>query len=159
MTIDRANHEAPGEGSDPARQPSHSGGLGVDMLLGIFGAVAGAVLGHLLVFAIATQGFYAIILPGALVGLGCGALSGRRSVALGIICGFLGLAAGIYTQWRLAPFIKDQSLSFYLGHLADVNRMSQIMILIGAAFAFWFGMGRKGGAWIRKRETGTPRGA
>jgi hypothetical protein len=136
-------------------RPGGSGqSLPIDMLLGLLGALIGGVLGYFLVFVIARQGFYAIILPGALLGMGCGALSGRKSVTLGIICGVLGLAVGIYTQWRLAPFIKDESFSFYLSNLLDVNRVSQIMILVGTAFAFWFGMGREGGVWIRKRNTG-----
>jgi len=128
--------------------------LSIDILLGLVGGIVGAVLGHFLVFVIARQGFYAIALPGALLGLGCGTLSGRKSVALGIICGVLGLAVCIYTQWRLAPFIRDESFSFYLTHLLDVNRVAQILILVGAALAFWFGMGREGGAWIKKRQPG-----
>ena len=127
--------------------------LATDILFGLVGAFIGAALGYSLVFIIARQGFYAIVLPGALLGLGCGALSGRRSVVLGIVCGVLSLAVSVYTQWRLAPFIKDESFSFYLAHLLDVNRLTQILILIGTAFAFWFGMGREGGAWIRKRRT------
>ena len=51
----------------------------VGFVLGLGGAVAGAFLGYLLFVAIAGQGFYAIVLPGALAGVGCGALSGRKS--------------------------------------------------------------------------------
>ena len=154
MNTDEASHNT-GLKARNTNRPGGSGqSLTIDLLLGLLGALVGGVLGHFLVFMIARQGFYAIILPGALLGMGCGALSGRKSVVLGIICGVLGLAVGIYTQWRLAPFIKDESLSFYLSHLLDVNRVSQIMILIGTAFAFWFGMGREGGVWIRKRNTG-----
>jgi len=137
---------------NPKRQGGAEQCLSIDMLLGLVGGIVGAVLGYFLVFVIARQGFYAIALPGALLGLGCGALSGRKSAALGIICGVFGLAVGIYTQWRFAPFIKDESLSFYLAHLLDVNRVTQILILLGAILAFWFGMGREGGAWIRKRR-------
>lgn len=145
---------------DNATQQDHARqGLCIDMLLGMVGAIVGAVLGYFLVFVIAREGFYAIILPGVLLGLGCGALSGRKSVALGIICAVMGLAVGIYTQWRFAPFIKDKSFSFYLSHLLDVNRVFQLLILAGTALAFWFGLGREGGAWIRKRKTGSTDGS
>jgi len=156
MTTEDANQDAHSQ-ADITSQPACSGQcLSIDIFLGLAGALAGGVLGYFLVFVIARQGFYAIVLPGALLGLGCGALSGRKSVVLGTICGVLGLALGIYTQWRLAPFIKDSSFLFYLAHLLDVNRLAQILILVGAAFAFWFGMGREGGAWIRKRKTAVP---
>ena len=120
--------------------------------LGIICGVLGLAVG----IYIARQGLCEIILPGTLLGMGCGALSGRKSVTLGIICGVLGLAVGIYTRWRLAPFITDESFSFYLSHLLDVDRVSQLMILVGTAFAFAFGMGREGGVWIRKRNTENP---
>ena len=45
----------------------------VGAVLGLGGAVVGAFLGYLLFVAIAGQGFYAIVLPGALAGVGCGA--------------------------------------------------------------------------------------
>ena len=45
----------------------------VGFVLGLGGAVEGAFLGYLLFVAIAGQGFYAIVLPGALAGVGCGA--------------------------------------------------------------------------------------
>ena len=117
----------------------------VGTVLGLVGAVVGAFLGYLLFVAIAGQGFYAIVLPGALAGVGCGALSGRKSNTLGIICGILGLAAGIVTEWRFAPFIADKSLFYFLTHIHELTRFTQVLILLGAAFAFWFGRGRKGG--------------
>ena len=47
--------------------------------LGLAGGIVGGVLGYLLFMVIVRQEFYAIVLPGALVGIGCGALSGRKS--------------------------------------------------------------------------------
>ena len=156
MNAEATSQDAGSKMENPKRPGGSKQCLSIDMLLGLVGAIVGAVLGYFLVFVIARQGFYAIALPGALLGLGCGALSGRKSVALGIICAVLGLAVGIYTQWRFAPFVKDQSLSFYVAHLLEVNRVTQILILIGMILAFWFGMGREGGAWIRKRKNELP---
>ena len=153
MSAEDASQDTGSVMDHATRQDGSGQGLSIDVLLGMVGATVGAVLGYFLFFVIARQGFYAIILPGALLGLGCGALSGRQSVALGITCGVLGLAVGIYTQWSFAPFVKDKSFSFYLSHLLDVNRVSQILILVGTALAFWFGMGREGGVWIRKKKS------
>jgi len=124
----------------------------VAWLLGLAGAVGGGVLGYSLFVVIVRQGFYAIVLPGALAGVGCGVLSGRKSNTLGIICGILGLIAGILAEWRFAPFIADKSLFYFLTHIHELPRFTQGLILLGAAFAFWFGRGRKGGAWLRREK-------
>ncbi len=124
----------------------------VGIVLGLGGAVVGAFLGYLLFVAIAGQGFYAIVLPGALAGVGCGALSGRKSTGLGTVCAILGLAAGIFAEWRFAPFIVDKSLFYFLRHIHELTRFTQVLILLGAVFAFWFGRGRKTGAWVRAQK-------
>ena len=126
------------------------------IVLGVVGALVGGAVGHFLFLAMATRGYYAMVLPGSLVGLGCGLLSGRRSVPLGIACGALGLVVSIFTEWRHAPFVRDTSLSFFLKHLHKLSGVSLIMILVGAAFAFWFGLGRTGGIWFRRRKRAEP---
>ena len=122
--------------------------------LGIGGGVVGAVLGYFLFVALAGQGFYAIVLPGALAGLGCGALSGRKSNLLGIICVIIALIAGILSEWRMAPFLADRSLRYFLAHLHQLRGFTHFLILLGGFCAFWFGRGRAGGAWLRRQEAG-----
>lgn len=124
----------------------------IDLTLGVLGATGGAILGHYLFGWIASQGLYAIALPGALTGLGCGALSGRRSIPLGILSGILGLIVGVYTEWRAFPFIADDSLSYFLAHLHDITGLGKIAIILGAILACWFGIGRERGTWPRRRS-------
>ena len=119
-------------------------------LVGLVGGIGGGVLGYFLFMVIVRQGFYAIVLPGALVGIGCGALSGRKSSGLGIVCAVLGLAAGIFAEWRFAPFAEDESLSFFLTHFHRNSGVTLVLIAIGAVCAFYFGRGRDGGGWLRK---------
>ncbi|MHC4168206.1 MAG: hypothetical protein ACYSWQ_14715 [Planctomycetota bacterium] len=123
-----------------------------DIALGGVGGLFGGCLGIFLFSLIAKEGFYAIALPGALVGLGCGCLSGRKSLFLGILCAVLGLLVGIVTEWRFAPFVKDDSFSFFLLHLHKLARVTQILISLGALLAFWFGRGREGGVWPRRKR-------
>lgn len=123
-----------------------------DLVLGAAGGLIGAVTGYFLFFAIARQGFYAIILPGALAGIGCGGFSGRKSLPLGVACAVLGIFAGILAEWRFAPFVADRSFLFFMSHLGELPRFTQVLILVGAFFAFWFGRGREGGAWLRKQS-------
>lgn len=130
--------------------------VNTDFLLGLVGGAAGGILGYFLFFLIARQGFYAIALPGALVGLGCGAMSGRSSTVLGIVSAVAGLLLGIVTEWRFAPFIADKSLLYFVKHLHTLPSVTQILILAGVFLAFWFGRGRRGGVWLRKRKTTQP---
>jgi len=140
------------EGQSNARELAGNGCPVVGTVLGLGGALVGAFLGYLLFVAIAGQGFYAIVLPGALAGVGCGALSGRKSTGLGIVCAILGLAAGIFAEWRFAPFIADNSLFYFLTHIHELTRFTQVLILLGAAFAFWFGRGRKSRTEVQKQK-------
>lgn len=122
-----------------------------DIALGVLGAIAGAFLGFYLFQVIAGQGLYAIILPGALAGLGCGSFSRHRSVSLAVVCSVVGAIAGILAEWQFAPFIKDDSLVYFLSHLHDLKRSTQFLIVVGGVMAFWFGLGRSSGAWLRKQ--------
>ena len=110
---------------------------------GLFGAVLGGALGYYAFFWMVRQGFYALILPGTLVGVGFGLLSRRESVTGGILCGVFAAALGVFAEWRFAPFLEDDRLVFFLTHLYQLRPVTMIMIALGGLFAFWFGRGRK----------------
>ncbi|MEQ1824915.1 MAG: hypothetical protein ABL921_03185 [Pirellula sp.] len=131
--------------------PVHPSPPLLDIALGSLGGIAGACLGYVLFQAIVSQGFYALVLPGVLTGIGCGSLSGRRSITLGIASAVIGMLAGIFTEWRFAPFTEDSSIAFFISHLHRLTSFTQFLIVIGGILAFWFGMGRTGGAWPRKQ--------
>jgi hypothetical protein len=123
-----------------------------DWWLAFGGAIAGALVGYLGFLALMELhvGLYPLVLPGALLGIGAGGLSGHKSNALAVVCGLAGAAAGMLVDWHWAPFIKDPSFNFYLAHLSDVHRAGQFSIVAGAVFAAWFGRGREGGVWPRR---------
>ena len=124
-------------------------------LLGIVGGLVGGALGYFAFIFLARQGFYAMMLPGTLLGLGCGILSGVRSNVLGILCGLLAVLLGIFTEWRFAPFIDDKSFAFFITHVNDLRSMTLIMISAGGLLAYWLGKGREGRARIRRSESVT----
>jgi hypothetical protein len=107
------------------------------MLLGLLGAALGGLIGYCAFFWIAQQGFYALVLPGGLLGLGAGFWVRSRSIPLAIICGFLALALGLFAEWRIAPFVKDGSLAYFLAHAYQLKPITLIMILAGAFLGFW----------------------
>ena len=108
-------------------------------LLALAGAVVGGAIGSWLFLWLVTQGLYGLALPGALLGLGCGYGVPRRSLAAGALCGFAALILGVYCEWR---FAGDPSFGHFVRHIADTAIATKLMIVLGAGFAFWFGLGR-----------------
>src|SRR2546423_14959482 len=84
--------------------------------LGVIGGIVGGVFGYVLFFWIIRQGFYALVLPGASIGLGCGLLARHRSVPRGIACALAALGLGLYTEWKFAPFVTDVRFSYLATH-------------------------------------------
>ena len=123
-------------------------------LLGIVGGIVGGAIGYFAFSLIASQGFYAIVLPGALLGLGCGRLSGIQSNALGVVCGLVALLLGFFTEWRFAPFIVDGSFAYFITHVHNLKSITLIMIAAGGFCGFWFGKGRAPGVGPRRSESG-----
>ncbi|NND98344.1 MAG: hypothetical protein HKN47_13565 [Pirellulaceae bacterium] len=117
----------------------------VNFALGIVGMTIGGVVGYYVFDFAMDQGFYALAVPGTLLGLGCGLFSRIHSRALGVICAVAALLLSIFIEWQLAPFIADDSFGYFVTHLHQCRTMTLIMIAIGTAAGFWFGMGRHSG--------------
>jgi hypothetical protein len=111
----------------------------VGNLLSFVGAVAGGVLGYYTFRWIYDHGFYGMMIPGALLGLGCGILAPGRSHLRGLLCAVAAVALSLFTEWKTRPFIKDGSLDFFLKNIPSLNPMALVMIVAGAFFAYWLG--------------------
>ena len=111
--------------------------------LGWAGALAGGVLGYLGFEWALGQGFYALMLPGVLIGFAGGFFLRMRSWLQASICGVAALGAGLYTEWAFDPFVSDPSFGFFLRHVGDLSGVTQLMIAVGAAVAFHLGLGRR----------------
>jgi len=107
--------------------------------LGLIGAVLGGVVGYFAFVWILKQGFYAGVLPGAMIGIGCGMLARHPSLLRGVLCGLAGLAFGFWCEWKTAPFKKDESLDFFLRHIPDLSPVAIIMIALGGLVSYWSG--------------------
>lgn len=107
-----------------------------DDVLVLLGAAVGGVLGYVAFFWIARQGFYGVMLPGGLLGLGAGIFK-TRSRAVPVLCGLSALALGLFTEWRFAPFIADESLAYFLSHIHQLKLLTLLMIIVGTLIGFW----------------------
>lgn len=110
-----------------------------DDLGGAIGALVGGTLGYYTFALLLRQGFYGMMIPGALLGLGCSLGARRPSPARGAACGVAALALGLFAEWRLRPFNADPSLRYFLAHLGDLTGLAMLMIAAGAGFAYWLG--------------------
>jgi hypothetical protein len=111
----------------------------ISTTLGVIGGIVGGVSGFVLFFWIANQGLYALVLPGAAVGMGCGLLARHRSVARGIACALGALGLGLYTEWKFMPFVADDRFPYMVLHFYSLKPITLIMIALGAALAYYLG--------------------
>jgi hypothetical protein len=111
-------------------------------MLVLIGAVAGGLVGYFGFLWIARQGFYALVLPGGLLGVGA-SLFAYRSTALCFVCGLLALALGVLAEWQFAPFIRDGSFGYFVTHIHQLKLITLIMIAAGAFLGFWAPFSRR----------------
>jgi hypothetical protein len=109
---------------------------------GLLGALAGGGLGYFGFVWGCRQGLYAMVLPGALLGLGGGLWVRDRSILRAALCGMAALALSLFAEWRLFPFVHDQSLAYFLAHLHQLRGLTMIMVAAGSAAAFWLSLGK-----------------
>jgi hypothetical protein len=109
----------------------------ISNLLGLVGATIGGVLGFYTFGWIFAQGYYGLMIPGALLGLGCSLLAQHPSTIRGIVCGVAALCLGLFTEWHFRPFAADESLSYFLKNLSGLTPVTLLMLGVGAIIAFW----------------------
>jgi F0F1-type ATP synthase assembly protein I len=117
---------------------SKSDAPGLNAALTLAAATAGGVIGYFIFGWLVSQGFYAPAIPGVLLGFGGGFVATQRNVPVAAICGVVALALCLFAEWRHFPFAYDDSLSYFLAHLADLRPLTLIMVGLGGFAGFWF---------------------
>jgi hypothetical protein len=105
-------------------------------LLTVCFAFVGGLLGYLGFVSLLDRGYYALVLPGGLLGLAAG-IPRSRSLLVPLLCGILGIMAGLLAEYRFAPFIADRSLGFFLIHASDLKPLTLLLIALGGLIGFW----------------------
>lgn len=111
----------------------------VSNLLGVLGGIIGGVVGYFAFVWLYHQGFYGLMLPGAMLGFGCGVLARHRSIVRGIACGLAAAGLGLYTEWKWVHIIADDSFSYMVRHFHEKPPVTLVMLLGGILLAFWLG--------------------
>jgi hypothetical protein len=111
----------------------------ISNVLGLVGAIVGAVLGFYTFGWLLSYGFYGLMIPGAFLGLGCSLVAQHPSTIRGILCGLAALGLAMFSEWYFGPFKADDSLSYFLSHLTSLTPVTLVMIGVGALIAFWVG--------------------
>lgn len=104
--------------------------------LSLIGAIAGGVLGFFTTGWLARQGLYSVMIPGAFIGLGSMLGKGGRGFILPVLLGFGGAATAYLAEWHYFPFIKDDSLSFFLANLSSLKAVTHLMAGLAGLIAF-----------------------
>lgn len=110
---------------------------------GLLGAAVGGCVGYFAFFWMAKQGFYALALPGGLLGLAAGLCSRERSRVLAVVCGIAGLMLGLFTEWQFAPFVSDHSFSYFLTHVHTLQPVTLLMLALGVFLSYSLALRRK----------------
>ena len=108
-----------------------------DILLAFLGAVAGGFLGYYTFQWLYNHGFYGMMIPGALIGLGGSLLTQASSQTRGFVCAAAALGLSVLMEWRFFPFIDDSRFRYFVRHFLEVNSVHLAMIAAGAFFAYW----------------------
>jgi len=111
------------------------------LVMGLSGAVVGAVLGALIYRWGIGQGFDAAVVPGAAVGFGFATAARNGRTEFGLLCAAIALVLSLYLEWTHFPFVADDSLGYFLTHLHKLQPMKILMILVGLVMAFTIGRG------------------
>ena len=105
-------------------QPTDSN-LAKQIPLGIFGALLGAVVSFFLFQFLIRRGLYFIVLPGALVGFGCGLAARSRSFAFALIAVAIAIPATIFCEWKSDAFLCDDGKTL-MGIGEYISRMIEL---------------------------------
>ena len=125
-----------------SQNPRSSGFSISSLLLGLLGAVAGGVAGYYGFHWAVSNALYAMVLPGALVGLGFGLAARRGHWSYGVIAALLALGLSLFCEWSAFPFKANDSFLYFLTHVHDLKAWTWILILVGVIVAYSIGRGR-----------------
>lgn len=98
--------------------------------------VLGGLVGYLGFVLLLERGFYALVLPGGLIGLSAGIVK-TRGVFVACLSAILAMVAGLIAEHHFAPFTADASLPYFLLHAANLRPVTLAFVGLGGLIGFW----------------------
>ncbi len=108
-------------------------------LLGVVLASAGAYAGFVAYRWMLSHGYHALVLPGALLGLGAGVGAGSKSTVRGLVCAAAALVFGLYVVWCFWSIGDDGTLASFVTKVHKLSPPTMIMLAAGCLLAYWMG--------------------
>ena len=136
-------------GLDPRDLTAKGAGMArsaIGAVVSILGGAVGAAVGVLVFRWIASKGYYAMILPGASLGLGVHLTALDRSKIRGVLAALAALALGLATEAYLFPKGADRSWAGFFNDLLRPGQVEALMIAAGGLFGYWWG--KEESPWI-----------
>src|SRR5262245_24272791 len=135
------NPSAPSASLPKAMAPSTGSDQAWIVARGVAGAALGGFSGYFVFYFLWRQGFYGIMIPGVLLGLGAGTCARGRSQVLGVVCLVFALALTVYTEWHVL-YSKNHTFQFFLANMHTLPKVKLVMMGLGVLAGYWFGQGR-----------------
>src|SRR4051812_32145426 len=111
----------------------------ISTILGVIGGIVGGIFGFVLFGWLIRQGYYAMVIPGASLGLGCSLLARHQSAPRGAACALAALILGLYTEWLYYPLDANDQFLYLVTHFYQLRLITLVMIGLGAGLAFYLG--------------------
>jgi hypothetical protein len=109
----------------------------------IAGALAGTAVGVLVYRFMLERDVHVLAAVGAGTALGVSLLARGTRRAWGVVTAILAVVASLGVEWTFRPFVQDPSLGFFVAHVADLPRNSQLSLAVVAGLGWWLGRGRR----------------
>lgn len=122
--------------------------LVIGTALSLVGAAVGTAIGLLIFNWFYNQNLYAMVVPGATLGLGSHLVALDRSKVRGVVLAGLAIAVGLLAESHYFPFVADDRLSYFLAHIPSIIPAHLLMIAIGGIFGYWWG--KEASPWLGK---------
>ncbi len=124
----------------------------INVVRGLVGAGLGGAAGYFLFGWLLKRGYYAPMLPGALLGLGCGIFVQRRNMPLAIVCGVVALGLGVFTRWKHDAGPAGNDFGLFITQLNRLPTVTLLLLALGGVCGFWFALGTRGGQKVTPQE-------
>jgi hypothetical protein len=109
----------------------------------VAGALGGAVVGTLAYWLMLEQQIHIPAVVGTATALGVSAAARTTSTAWGLLTAVLAVVFSLQAEFLFRPFAADASLGYFVSHIADLPRNSQLSLAAVAILGFYFGRGRR----------------